>query len=144
MLGVDYEVSQAGDNGRYQQLLLWLVFLPTQLPFGTQHYFQLLSSWTPDHWCKVSRVSPDDNNLYWNLRVAMVKEYRNVDFLHAQCFVNKSLNNVAISEHRKVMKKRFMSFHSTNVVSKCDHGWYYNRSWLGNVNTIVTEVSKMF
>ncbi|GFY58742.1 uncharacterized protein TNIN_31291 [Trichonephila inaurata madagascariensis] len=144
MLGVDYELSQAGDNGRYQQLLLWLVFLPTQLPFGTQHYFQLLSSWTPDHWCKVSRVSPDDTNLYWNLRVAMVKEYKNVDFLHAQCFVNRSLNNVAISEHRKVMKKRFMSFRSTNAVSKCDHGWYYNRSWLGNVNTIVTEVSKMF
>ncbi|GBO26839.1 hypothetical protein AVEN_55135-1 [Araneus ventricosus] len=140
MLGIDEELTQAGDNGRYQQLLLWLVFLPTQLPFGTQHYFQLLGSWTPDHWCKVSRVPPDDTSLYWSLRVAMVKEYKNTEFLHAQCFVNRSLNTFVISEHRKTMKRRFMSYRTSNQISKCDHGWYYNRSSLGDSNTIVTEV----
>ncbi|GIX73299.1 uncharacterized protein CDAR_243231 [Caerostris darwini] len=141
MLGIDNELAKAGENGRYQQLLLWLVFLPTQLPFGAQHYFQFFGSWTPDHWCKVTRAPPDDASLYWNLRLAMVKEYKSADFLHAQCFVNRSLNTFVISEHRKVIKKRFMSYRAANMISKCDHGWYYNRSWLQNANTIVTEVS---
>lgn len=139
MLQIEGELSKAGDNGRYQQLLLWLVILPAQLPFGTHQYFQYLGSWTPDNWCKVSRVTQEEPALYWNLRVAMVKQYRSTAYLHSQCFINHTLNSGVISGFRKEAHKR-MKHHVGNVTSSCLSGWYYNRSWLEDSNTIVTEV----
>ncbi|XP_054717987.1 beta-alanine transporter-like [Uloborus diversus] len=139
MLEIDKELNKAGENGKYQQLLLWLIILPTQLPYSVQHYCQLLTSWTPDHWCRVSRVYNDDSVLYWNIREAMVKEYKDSRFRHSQCVLNRTLVFNIIREHKGARKKRFSSGKGRNSLAKCEKDWIYNRSWLGRTNTIVTE-----
>ncbi|XP_035218501.1 beta-alanine transporter-like [Stegodyphus dumicola] len=138
MLDAEFELKQAGDYGRYQQLLFWLVFLPSQLPYGTHMYCQLVASWTPDHWCRIPRVGPDDEAVYLNIRSNMVKVYKNAEIWHTQCFVNHTLEYVVLSKHRKVARKRSMDFLARDL-SECEHGWLYNRSWLGNVDSIVSE-----
>lgn len=140
MLNIDNELSVVGNNDKYQHLLLWLVLLPSQFPYSSHLYCQLITSWTPDHWCVVSRVPEEDSTLYYSLRKAMVREYRNSKYLYSQCFVNRTLNTMVITENKKVSKKRLMKFHSTPVIMKCENGWIYNRSWLQDANTIVTEV----
>lgn len=140
MLHIDNELAVVGNNGKYQQLLIWLVLLPTQLPYTSHLYCQLLSSWTPDHWCVVSRVPEEDSTMYYSLRKAMVKEYKNNKYFYSQCFVNRTLNTMVITEYRKNARKKLMKFHSTPVILKCEDGWFYNRSWLHESDTIVTEV----
>lgn len=144
MLHIDEELSVVGNSGTYQQLLLWLVLLPTQLPQTSHLYCQLLNSWTPDHWCVVSRVSEDDQDIYYSIRKSMVKEYKNTKYFSSQCFINRTINTLAISGHRKNSRKKLMKFHSQSAIQKCEEGWIYNRSWLRNANTIVTEVNSYF
>ncbi|XP_042898673.1 beta-alanine transporter-like isoform X2 [Parasteatoda tepidariorum] len=136
MLKIDSELKKVGEQGRYQHLLLWLVLLPSHLPFGMQHYSQLLSLWTPNHWCKLSRIQNQESLVYRTIRTSMVREYRNTEYFHAQCFINRTLVNLIIHEHRKTFSKRSLS---RGVIEVCNHGWYYNRTWLGDTNTVITE-----
>lgn len=144
MLHINDELTVTGNYGKYQQLLLWLVLLPTQLPYGSHLYCHLLSAWTPDHWCVVSRISEQDSYLYYSIRKTMAKEYRNTGYLYSQCFVNRTLNTMVIKEHRLNPRKKLMRFHSQPAIRKCEEGWIYNRSWIKDGNTIVTEVIIMY
>ncbi|KAG8197284.1 hypothetical protein JTE90_007530 [Oedothorax gibbosus] len=139
MLNIEEELPKAGGYGRYQHLLLWLVILPSQLPIGAQLYFQFLSSWTPDHWCKVPRVQGDNTALYWSLRVAMARQYRSTSYLHSQCFINRTLNSNVMNERWKEGNRRIRDHVGNGTITGCQHGWFYNRSLLEDSNTIVTE-----
>lgn len=139
----DAVLPNAGSDGRYQQLLLWLVLLPAQLPFGSHGYCQLLMSWTPDHWCRVTEVDATTTVnssmlLYTRLRLYLAREYRDWELLHSQCRINRTIYAQALYQEAGISVK----WNSSKEFACNVDGWYYNKSQQGSeLETIVSNVS---
>lgn len=142
----DAVLPNAGSDGRYQHLLLWLVLLPAQLPFGSHGYCQLLMSWTPDHWCRVSEVDAVTNVnssmlLYARLRLYLAREFRDWELLHSQCRINRTIYAQALYQEAGISVK----WNSSKEFECSVDGWYYNKSREGSeLETIVSNVSNWF
>lgn len=135
---------EVGERGKYQQFILWLVLLPSQLPFGSLGYGQFLMSWTPDYWCKIPEMDSDGLNasVYMNLRIYLAREYKDRDWLYEQCFVNRTVYGQGFYQEVGY----WLKWNSSNNFYNCDaNGWYYNKTLLPDGDdTIVTEVSAHF
>jgi len=130
--------TELGDYGRYQQLMLWFVLFPAQLPYLCQVYCHLFMSITPDHWCKVSLL--DHLNVTENFsRHLFVPKKNNV--LHSLEYEQCSAYNISYETLLMQSKQIGWIPNQTWPITKCTEGWVYNRSLLGNDHSIVTKVS---
>lgn len=67
----DNVLSEIGEFGTYQKLVIYLVLLPAVLPCGFHAYAQLFMAADPDHWCKIPELEKWDEtntNLIKNIR----------------------------------------------------------------------------
>lgn len=64
----DLILTDVGDFGSYQQLVIYLVLLPAVLPCSFHAYSQLFMAARPDHWCKVSEFQKLDASVSKNIR----------------------------------------------------------------------------
>ena len=55
-MDLDDVLHHAGDWGKYQHLLLWLVCLPACIPCGFAAFNQVFMDRIPDAWCKIPEL----------------------------------------------------------------------------------------
>lgn len=130
-------VVNVGGYGKYQRYMLWFVLLPAQLPYLCQVYAHLFLAVTPDHWCRVSLLDPFNVTEQFARHLFVPKKDR---VLHSLRYEQCNVYNITYET---------LLAHSTRIgwvpdqtwpVSQCAEGWLYNRSLLGDDNSVVTEV----
>lgn len=50
-------LSEIGEYGSYQKLVLWFLLVPGVFPCGFHAYNQLFMAFLPEHWCRVPTLS---------------------------------------------------------------------------------------
>lgn len=63
-MDLDTILSDIGEFGKYQKFVVCLILLPSVIPCGFHAYNQLFMAATPDHWCKLSRISQNITDDY--------------------------------------------------------------------------------
>ena len=130
-------ITEIGGYGRYQRLMLWFVLYPAQLPYLCQIYSYLFMSITPDHWCKVSLLEPWNVTDFFNRHLFVPKKDNILHSLqYEQCFVYN------ISYQTLITHSQHIGWipNQTWPITKCSEGWVYNRTILGDDNSIITKV----
>ncbi|XP_071035591.1 beta-alanine transporter-like isoform X1 [Parasteatoda tepidariorum] len=135
----DEVLRETGSHGKYQHFLLWLVFLPSQISYGTHGYCQLLMTWTPEHWCRVPEVDSLDtganaSSLYYRLRNYLVREYKDWELSQSQCTLNRTVFAKGVQETGYTLRWNTSDTGDYNCVV---NGWYYNTSGT-DVGTVVS------
>ncbi len=129
--------TELGDYGRYQQLMLWLVLFPAQLPYLCQVYCPIFMSITPDHWCKVSLLDHLNVTQNFNRHLFVPKKDNILHSLeYEQCFVYNISYETLITQSIQIG----WIPNKTWPITKCSQGWVYNRTLLGHDDSIVTKV----
>lgn len=67
-MDLDTVLSDIGEFGRYQKLVLWFVLLPGMFPCGFHAYNQLFMAGIPDHWCRVPELKDLEIDVVKGLR----------------------------------------------------------------------------
>ena len=128
---------EIGGNGRYQRLVLWFILYPAQLPYMCQVYCHLFMAITPDHWCKVSLLEPWNVTDHFNRHLFVPKKDNILYSLqYEQCFVYNISYDSLITQSTKIG----WIPNQTWPITKCIEGWVYNRTLLGEDNSIITKV----
>jgi hypothetical protein len=86
-MDLDDVLHHAGDWGKYQHLLLWLVCLPACIPCGFAAFNQVFMDRVPDAWCKIPELmsaewSPENRKTVSIPKLVIIKrkEKRKIKF----------------------------------------------------------------
>ncbi len=111
--------TEIGGFGKYQQLMLWFVLLPAQLPYLCQVYCHLFMSITPDHWCKVSLLDKWNVSDHFSRHLFVPKKDNILHSLqYEQCFVY-NISSQTLAKHTS--KVGWISDTSWPVTKVCKH-----------------------
>ena len=130
-------LTEIGGYGRYQRFILWFVLFPAQLPYLCQVYSYLFMSITPDHWCRVSLLEPWNVTDHFNRHLFVPKKDNVLHSLqYEQCFVYNVSYQTLLTHSQQIGWVP----NQTWPITKCSQGWVYNRTLLGEDNSIITKV----
>ncbi|XP_054708793.1 beta-alanine transporter-like [Uloborus diversus] len=132
-MDLDEILHEVGENGKYQNLMLWFVFLPAHLTFGCHAYSQLFMMWTPDHWCQVPELGAA--NLSEHLIRHLTVPPHPSGTGYSRCSMYKLDYSIHTDHNTIILKEPNTNW--TNVT--CNKGWIYNTSGNWDRDTAVTK-----
>lgn len=137
-MDLDEILHEVGENGRYQKMMLWFVFLPAQLSFGCHAFSQLFMTWTPDHWCQVPELAAANLSDHL-IRHLTVPQDKTGTSTYSHCTMYKLDYSIHTDHNTIILKEPNTNW--TNIT--CQNGWIFNTSGNWDRKTTVTQVRKI-
>lgn len=138
-MDLDEILHDVGENGKYQNLMLWFVFLPAQLSFGCHAFSQLFMTWTPDHWCQVPELAAANLSDHLIRHLTIPPDTTGTS-TYSRCSMYKLDYNIHTNHNTIILKEPNTNW--TNVT--CQNGWIFNTSGNWDRKTTVTQVRVSF
>ncbi|KAK5642295.1 hypothetical protein RI129_008462 [Pyrocoelia pectoralis] len=121
-MDLDELLTEIGEFGKYQKLVLWFILLPCVFPCGFHAYNQLFMAAKPDHWCRVPELDGLSYDVAKNLSIPMEEKQGKMVFSQCSMYNKTSIDNNTFE---------------TSTIVPCQHGWVYDKSVYKN--SIITE-----
>ncbi|XP_055328795.1 beta-alanine transporter-like [Paramacrobiotus metropolitanus] len=132
---VDFDdiLEEVGSFGKYQKLLIFLVFLPALLPDGVLVLNAVFMAATPaDHWCQLPMENVTDKESVTNL---LPRDLRGGVLTYSKCTMFNA--NYSSTDYQSIMESANNKSSTKNAQASCRYGYEYDHSVYEN--TIVTE-----
>ncbi|GIY40446.1 carcinine transporter [Caerostris darwini] len=132
-MDLDEILHEVGDSGKYQNLMLWFVFLPAHLTFGCHAFSQLFMTWTPEHWCQIPELAAANLSDHLIRHLTIPPDLTPSGY--SRCSMYKLDYSIHTQHNTIILKEPNTNW--TNVT--CHSGWIYNTSSNWDRDTVVTK-----
>jgi len=135
-LDFDEVLKHLGEMGPYQRTLYLMLCIPACLPAAFLAFNQVFLSAEPSHWCRQPGLDQVGAELNWTQRMHLGSPYIKGEEEYSKCEMYKVENWTQVLKDNgdKWPEEPDPAWN----VTKCLHGWNYDRSEYAN--TLVTEL----
>nr|CAH0103622.1 unnamed protein product [Daphnia galeata] len=117
-MDLDDVLHHAGDWGKYQHLLLWLVCLPACIPCGFAAFNQVFMDRIPDAWCKIPELMSGE----WSAENRKAVSIPKLGSTYSQCLKYDVNYTDIIWENGDIPNMT----RNESIVTFCTDGWEYD------------------